>query len=363
MNLLLIILGVYLIWYLPHILVNAWKGPQYLSNKQANLVSETIPCTLVVPCYNEAERIGELLQSLVGLNPRPQEILFVDDGSTDGTANLIREKGFTVLNNEQQVGKKGALSTGILAASQEIIVTTDADCSMDEKWLELLYSAHQEGGFTFGLVEFLTNGKMFPYYQWMENRALSAITQSTYHLGVPLMCNGANLMFDKQLWEDCKGYELHAKEPSGDDVFFLHQVWKKNRHLIQMQPNAVVYTHTKPNLAGFMRQRKRWAAKSLKYQLGFATFFTLMTAMLNLLVLAGLVLLLGKGDWVSALTLLVVKALVDYLVMISTRTKSAFCVSFPMVVQFQIFQLLYPFILPFYKSDWSAKRPRSTENA
>lgn len=82
---------------------------------------------LVIPAYDEAERIGEVVGSLLSEWPR---VLVIDDGSTDGTAAAARAAGATVLVHVVNRGQGAALQTGFawcLRAGAEIVVTFDAD--------------------------------------------------------------------------------------------------------------------------------------------------------------------------------------------------------------------------------------------
>lgn len=352
-----IIIFLYFLWYLPHMWVNRFKAKK--ENIIVNHVETPIPCTLLIPFFNEEQRILPTIEAIKLLQPQPMEVFFIDDHSTDSTSTIILQNGFSVITNQGKKGKKSALTQGIEMATNEIIATTDADCVMANNWLELLYKSHQKKALTFGLVEFNTNGKIFSYYQWMENRALMAVGQGSYHLGYPLMCNGANLMFEKEIWKEVGGYTENEKIQGGDDVFLLQEIWLKDRSLISLCPDAIVYTSSRPNFSSFMRQRRRWANKGLHYKPLYAKVFPLVTALLNLGILISLIYLLFIEQWAWAITFLIIKSIVDYLLMISPKSKGALCVSFPMVVQFQLFQMLYPFFLPFFKSDW---RKETTEN-
>jgi dolichyl-phosphate beta-glucosyltransferase len=93
--------------------------------------------SVVVPAYNEAERIVGCLEELArffGARPGPFEVLLVDDGSTDSTAELAasfcRSDGrFRVLRLGRNRGKGAALRRGILASSGDRVLLTDADLS------------------------------------------------------------------------------------------------------------------------------------------------------------------------------------------------------------------------------------------
>lgn len=76
--------------------------------------TESLSCTLVVPCHNERERLNPEAFRAAERGFPWLRLLFVDDGSTDGTAELLR--GFRVLRLGRRQGKAGAVRAGILAA-------------------------------------------------------------------------------------------------------------------------------------------------------------------------------------------------------------------------------------------------------
>jgi glycosyltransferase involved in cell wall biosynthesis len=86
--------------------------------------------SVVVPAFDEREAIAgsvrELREVMGGLD-RPWELIVVDDGSTDGTGELARAEGATVVRHARNVGYGGALKTGIERARYDLIVITDAD--------------------------------------------------------------------------------------------------------------------------------------------------------------------------------------------------------------------------------------------
>lgn len=90
----------------------------------------TGPVTVVVPAYNEAAGIEPALRSIVGTDwEHGVEVIVVDDGSTDGTADIVRDLALdgVRLIRQRNAGKPAALNTGAAASSTEIVVFVDGD--------------------------------------------------------------------------------------------------------------------------------------------------------------------------------------------------------------------------------------------
>ena len=104
---------------------------------------------VVVPAYNEAADIGATCRALLDLRPEPDEIVFVDDASTDDTPDIIRR--YLVRPNMHLIvqaanrGPAAARNTGISATSSEIVVFVDADVLLPRDFLARI-SRHYEQG-------------------------------------------------------------------------------------------------------------------------------------------------------------------------------------------------------------------------
>ena len=93
--------------------------------------------SVIIPCYNECASIRQIVQALRDGPVRSLEIIAVDDGSTDGTREILRDElepaGVRVVLHPSNQGKGAALRTGFLMATGTIAVVQDADLEYDPK--------------------------------------------------------------------------------------------------------------------------------------------------------------------------------------------------------------------------------------
>jgi glycosyltransferase involved in cell wall biosynthesis len=93
--------------------------------------------SIVIPCYNEASTLEQVVDKVLSAPVAHMEVIVVDDGSTDGTAEVLREKVAPrvarVLFHERNRGKGAALRTGFAAATGEIVLVQDADLEYDPR--------------------------------------------------------------------------------------------------------------------------------------------------------------------------------------------------------------------------------------
>ncbi len=104
--------------------------------------------SIIVPCYNEIETIEELLASVQSSPIDAKEIIVVDDGSTDGTRELLKEldyQNLEIIFHDKNMGKGAALATGIKKAKGQITIIQDADLEYDPKEYPLIIRPIQEG--------------------------------------------------------------------------------------------------------------------------------------------------------------------------------------------------------------------------
>jgi glycosyltransferase involved in cell wall biosynthesis len=142
--------------------------------------------TILIPVYNEIGSIAEILKRVekTGL---AKEIIVVDDGSQDGTRELLSGLNGTgilrVIFHEKNLGKGAAVRTGILNATQDVIIIQDADLEYDPRDYPVLIRPIEEGiaDVVYG-SRFLGGGRR-PVFFWnmLANKLLTFLTNILYN--------------------------------------------------------------------------------------------------------------------------------------------------------------------------------------
>ena len=104
--------------------------------------------TVVIPCFNEVATILDLIHRVRQSPVDSQQLIVVDDGSTDGTRDLLLgldAPDLTVLLHERNKGKGAALATGFAAAVGQICIVQDADLEYDPNEYPLVISPIIQG--------------------------------------------------------------------------------------------------------------------------------------------------------------------------------------------------------------------------
>lgn len=281
--------------------------------------------TVIIAARNEAGCIKKCVDSILA-NDFPKykfEIIVVDDQSTDNTAEIAssidKEVVRVVTTAGRSGGKKAALEYGIGMAVYPVIITTDADSLVGNKWLGVHSKMHanEDIKMTTGLVLPEVDDTVLSRFQWMDFAATMAITANGIQRCQYYLANGANISYTKQHFIALSGYEGDRHLASGDDLFFMNKTVQADPKSIRfvMSRDALVTTKAESDWRSFVHQRKRWATKSLAVKdkgvmriQGFVFGYCLM-------VLLGIVVgwLISPVVFWMAVVSLFIKMLVDFL--------------------------------------------------
>jgi len=140
--------------------------------------------SVIMPVYNERETLSEILARVRAVD-LPKEIVVVDDGSTDGTREILREeeqKGdLKVLYHRVNMGKGAAVRTGLEHATGDFIIIQDADLEYDPRDYPKLLKPLLEGEaeVVYG-SRFMDFGKSMFFLQALGNRIVTMFTNLLY---------------------------------------------------------------------------------------------------------------------------------------------------------------------------------------
>ena len=251
----------------------------------------------IISCRNEIHNLPTLLESIKNQTHKSEEVIFVDDNSTDETYNFLinyaKNHNYIKVIKNNGKGKKSALIEASKIAQSEYLMFTDADCILNKNHckLALEYLHKNNSDMLLGAVDILDEKGIFNIIEKIEFASLQSITAYTALLNNPIMCNGANLIIRRTTYLQYIN-NINTSIASGDDMFMLHAL-KKNKAKINYlyDNNYIIKTKGTNSLKKFIIQRTRWAAKSINYTDPTTIFTAILVVLINLLIITSLFLI------------------------------------------------------------------------
>ena len=145
--------------------------------------------SVVIPVYNEKQWVRELVRRVLAV-PVPKEIILVDDCSTDGTRDILKEMeqdaGITVVYQQVNRGKGAALRTGFQAATGDVIVVQDADLEYDPAEYPRLLQPIIEGraDVVFGSRFIGNDHRVLYFWHFIANKMLTMLSNMFTNLNL-----------------------------------------------------------------------------------------------------------------------------------------------------------------------------------
>lgn len=140
---------------------------------------------MIIPVFNERNTVMKILD-LIRAVPFPKEMVIVDDGSTDGTREMLQsdvvgQKDYLVLFHERNQGKGAAIRTGIKNVSGDAVIIQDADLEYDpEDFLRLLKPLMEDRARIIYGSRFLSRRKVTGSWHRFVNYGLTFFTNALY---------------------------------------------------------------------------------------------------------------------------------------------------------------------------------------
>lgn len=227
--------------------------------------------SIIIAARSEYDNLQKLIPALLEQDYPNFEIIIVDDASWDGTTGYIEElekqdkriKGIYITDEMKKnyLGKKLALSLGIKAANNELLLLTDADCIPQSKnWIKHMvrpYHVNKDTEIVLGYSPYQKNSAIVNLISRMEN-LYTGVSYFSYALSKdPYMGVGRNLSYRKSLFFKMKGFASHLHIAPGDDDLFIRDAATPTNTAICLHPEAFMYTNSKTGFGDWFTQKKR----------------------------------------------------------------------------------------------------------
>ncbi|MBE9483320.1 MAG: glycosyltransferase [Bacteroidetes bacterium] len=307
--------------------------------------------SIVVPVRNEQDNIERLIHRLreQDFPPEQFELIIVNDHSVDNTLAILKkydnQRGVIVVDlKKEETGKKQAIDHGIGLACGPLIITLDADCLPGINWLKTFSSQYKEKGYKMiaGPVTIDKPSGFLASFQALELLSLVATGAGAIGIGKPIMCNGANLSYEKDAYREVEGFRGNDHLAGGDDIFMMekiNKIYPAGSIGFISDPDAIVYTAAAGNIMEFINQRFRWVAKSPSYRNPFLITSALVVLLFNICLLVSLsYAVFSETVAIIFGGIFLLKAIVDFPILWSI---SGFASQRYLMVWYIPFQLLY----------------------
>lgn len=223
--------------------------------------------TVIVPAYNEEKNLSNLLDSLLEQSYPNFEIIVVNDGSTDGTPQIVRNYMRKFANIQlidmprPNHGKTVALNTGISVANGQFVVVMDADGVSQRNCIMRIVAALQQPGIiaVAGNVKVANRVSFLTKLQALEYVRDNNVPRRAFDLmDISIVIPGPIGGFRKAYVNAVGAYDLDTVAEDFDLTVKLHKAKDGVVRGIRNVTDAIVYTEAPEYLNDLFRQRKRW---------------------------------------------------------------------------------------------------------
>jgi len=215
--------------------------------------------SILIPCHNEEKSIQKCIESCLGQTRRADEILVVDDGSTDKTPEILKSFGkqIKVIPIPEKTGNKSrAQEIGLRYITGDVFIATDGDTVLDKDFVKRAAWHFRKKGIAAvaGYVKslkhnWLTACRALDYF---VGQTIHKLAQS--HIRAIYVIPGCAAAFDTKVF---KNYISFDHDTVTEDLDFTYKL-NENNLRIKYDPKMIVYTQDPADLRSYINQMRRW---------------------------------------------------------------------------------------------------------
>jgi cellulose synthase/poly-beta-1,6-N-acetylglucosamine synthase-like glycosyltransferase len=217
------------------------------------------PLTVIVPAYNEAASVADTIRSLQAQTTPPAEIIVVDDCSTDGTGDVARGLGVTVLRPPSNTGSKaGAQTFALPHVRTSLTMAIDADTTVASDAIERLLPAFADDRVA-AACGFVLPRRVETV--WERGRYIEYLFAFTFYkqvqdyYGKPLISSGCFSMYRTEVLRRLGGWSTRTLAEDMDLTWGIYRAGLAVRFV----PQAVCYPLEPHNFDFLSKQLRRWS--------------------------------------------------------------------------------------------------------
>jgi lipopolysaccharide/colanic/teichoic acid biosynthesis glycosyltransferase/GT2 family glycosyltransferase len=207
--------------------------------------------SVIIPAYNSTRTLPACLKALMHQTKAPDEIIVVDDGSSDGTVEFARQAGVRVIQQVHQ-GPAAARNLGVQQAHGDLILFTDSDCEPDGGWVERMSAPFHDPA--------VVGAK--GVYRTRQPDLAPRFVQQEYESKYVRMARQPNIDFidtysaayRRDIFLENEGFDPAFPAPSVEDQEFSFRLARKGYRLVYA-PQAIVYHQHDSDLSEYFRRK------------------------------------------------------------------------------------------------------------
>ena len=251
--LVLLVLGLLELPYYPLAVLHERKGRRSAPSAWRPSVS------IIVPGFNEERVIANCVDSILAAGYEHQQVILVDDGSSDSTLAIMRRYEHldeVLVRTQPNQGKAAALNTGLASATGEILFFVDADGVFSNTTVPAMLSGFDDPsvGAVCGNDEPVNLDRVQTRLLALSTHGTALVRRALAHIGLLTIVSGNIGAYRRTVIDEIGGF---ARDMVGED---LELTWRARRagYQVRFCPHAMVYAEVPSTLATLWRQRVRW---------------------------------------------------------------------------------------------------------